>query len=77
MVRQPAGAAFRYDAHQPRGPSEYSVRRCRRAFFLAMAEALTLATDTAAFDAFLRDTHGIEGNIFSVMQARAAARTST
>ena len=39
-----------------------------------MVEALTLATDKAAFDAFLRDTHGIEGNIFSVMQARAAAQ---
>ena len=29
-----------------------------------MAEALTLATDKAAFDAFLRDTYGIEGNIY-------------
>ena len=38
-----------------------------------MAEALTLATDKAAFDAFLRDTYGIEGNIFSVKEARGVA----
>ena len=31
-----------------------------------MAEALTLATDQATFDAFLRDTYGIEANMFSV-----------
>ena len=32
--------------------------------FLAMAGALTLVTDKATFDAFLRDTYGIEGNIY-------------
>ena len=53
--------------------TEYSVRLCRRAFFLAMAEALTLATDQATFDAFLRDTYGIDGNMFSVKEARGAA----
>ena len=70
MVRQPAGAAVRYDAHSSAARTEYSVRLCRRAFFLAMAEALTLATDKAAFDAFLRDTHGIEGHLLGHAGAR-------
>ena len=38
-----------------------------------MAEALTLATDKVTFDVFLRNTYGIEGNIFTVKQARSAA----
>ena len=54
--------------HSPAARTEYSVRPGRRAFFLAMAEALTLATDKATFDAFLRDTYGIEGNLFSVKE---------
>ena len=40
-----------------------------------MAEALTLATDKATFDAFLRDTYGIEGNIFRIKEARGAAQS--